>query len=51
MPYAFKHRSRELRRVESIDILDVLGSSIRIDTQHNNVVRVVPYLDEFVNDE
>jgi len=51
MPYAFKQRPWELKHVPSIDILDSLGSSIRIDIANNSIVRIVPYLDESVNEE
>jgi len=37
--------------LESIDILDSVASSIRLDIFNNEVVRVLPCLDEFVNEE
>jgi len=40
-----------LRQISSIDILDALCSSIRIDIANNSVARIVPYLDESVNGE
>jgi len=40
-----------LRKFKSIDILDALGSSIRLDVVNNNIVRVIPYIDEVVNEE
>lgn len=51
MPYAFTSRSWELNNIETIDILDSLGSSISIDIVHNKVKRIVPLLDENVNEE
>jgi len=51
MPYAFSARSWELRKFKSIDILDALGSSIRLDVVNNSIVRIVPYIDEVVNEE
>lgn len=46
MPYAFGARSWELKKYNSIDILDSLASSIRIDVVNNAVVRIVPCIDE-----
>jgi len=40
-----------LKKFKSIDILDAIGSSVRIDVANNVVVRVLPYLDEAVNEE
>jgi len=40
-----------LRKVESIDILDALCASIRIDVANNSIARIVPYLDESINEE
>ena len=51
MPFAFTARPWELTSIESIDILDSLGSSIRIDVLNNNVMRILPKLDEYVNEE
>lgn len=50
-PYAFTARSWELRKTESIDVLDAVGSSIRIDSRGGEVMRVVPRLNEDVNEE
>jgi NADH dehydrogenase (ubiquinone) Fe-S protein 1 len=50
-PYAFTARSWELKKYNSIDVLDSLGSSIRIDIIHNKVYRVVPVINESVNEE
>lgn len=51
MPYAFKYRPWELQSYNSIDIFDVLGSSIRIDVANIAIARIVPRLDEAVNEE
>jgi len=37
--------------VDSIDIMDAIGSSIRVDVVGNKVVRILPRLDELVNEE
>jgi len=51
MPYAFIARSWELIKVNSIDVIDALGSAIRVDIVNNKVVRILPRLDEVVNEE
>ncbi len=51
MPYAFIARSWELFSVVSIDVLDSIASSIRVDIVNNKIVRVLPILDENVNEE
>ncbi|WP_337995665.1 NADH-quinone oxidoreductase subunit NuoG [Oleispirillum naphthae] len=50
-PYAFTARPWELKKTESIDVLDAVGSNIRIDTRGNQVMRVLPRLHEDVNEE
>lgn len=50
-PYAFTARPWELRKVESIDVSDAVGSNIRIDTRGGEVLRVLPRLHEDVNEE
>lgn len=50
-PYAFKARPWELRKVESIDVLDALGSNIRVDTRGGEVLRILPRLNEDINEE
>ncbi len=51
-PYAFKARPWELRKTETIDVLDGVGSNIRVDTRSNaEVMRVVPCLNEAINEE
>jgi len=50
-PYAFKARSWELNKTESIDVLDAVGSNIRIDSRGREVMRILPRLHEDVNEE
>ena len=50
-PYAFEARSWELTKTESIDVMDALGSNIRIDTRGAQVMRVLPRLNDDVNEE
>lgn len=50
-PYAFKARSWELRKTETIDVMDALGSNIRIDSRGLEVMRILPRLNEEINEE
>lgn len=50
-PYAFKARSWELSHTESIDVLDAVGSNIRVDTRGKEVMRILPILHEEINEE
>ncbi len=50
-PYAFAARPWELRKTESIDVHDAVGSNIRVDTRGREVMRVLPRLHEDVNEE
>jgi NADH-quinone oxidoreductase subunit G len=50
-PMAFKGRSWEFKKTESIDILDAIGSNIRIDSRELEIMRIVPRLNEGVNEE
>eukprot|EP00835_Amoeboradix_gromovi_P000589 NODE_21_length_38511_cov_0.503306.p7 type:complete len:588 gc:universal NODE_21_length_38511_cov_0.503306:7663-5900(-) len=50
-PYAFKSRPWELKKTESVDVLDACGSSIRIDSRGPEVMRILPRLNEEVNEE
>ncbi|GGE80611.1 NADH-quinone oxidoreductase subunit G [Stappia taiwanensis] len=50
-PYAFKARPWELKKTETIDVMDALGSAIRVDTRGREVMRVLPRLNEAVNEE
>ena len=50
-PYAFSARPWELRKTETVDVLDAIGSNIRIDARGGEVMRVLPRLNEDVNEE
>jgi NADH-quinone oxidoreductase subunit G len=50
-PYAFAARPWELKKTESIDVMDAVGSAIRIDSRGEAVLRVLPRLNEEVNEE
>jgi NADH-quinone oxidoreductase subunit G len=50
-PYAFTARSWELIKTQSVDVMDALGSAIRIDTRGREVMRILPRLNEDVNEE
>jgi NADH-quinone oxidoreductase subunit G len=50
-PYAFIARPWELRKTESVDVLDAVGSNIRIDARGAQVLRVLPRLNEAINEE
>jgi NADH-quinone oxidoreductase subunit G len=50
-PYAYVARSWELRKTESVDVLDAVGSNIRIDARGAQVLRVLPRLNEDINEE
>jgi NADH-quinone oxidoreductase subunit G len=50
-PYAFAARPWELGKTQSIDVMDGLGSAIRIDTRGREVMRILPRVNEAVNEE
>src|SRR5881227_3159279 len=50
-PYAFAARPWELSKTESIDVMDAVGSAIRIDTRGREVMRILPRVNEAVNEE
>jgi NADH-quinone oxidoreductase subunit G len=50
-PYAFNARPWELRKTESIDVMDALGSAIRVDARGPTVMRILPRINEEVNEE
>jgi NADH-quinone oxidoreductase subunit G len=50
-PYAFAARPWELGKTQSIDVMDGLGSAIRVDTRGREVMRILPRLNEAVNEE
>ncbi|NWG24161.1 MAG: NADH-quinone oxidoreductase subunit G [Pseudorhodoplanes sp.] len=50
-PYAFAARPWELNKTESIDVMDAAGSAIRIDTRGREVLRILPRVNEDINEE
>jgi NADH-quinone oxidoreductase subunit G len=50
-PYAYQARSWELRSTESVDVVDAVGSNIRIDARGGRVMRILPRLHDEVNEE
>jgi NADH-quinone oxidoreductase subunit G len=50
-PYEFQARPWELNKTESIDVMDAVGSAIRVDTRGREVMRIMPRLNEQVNEE
>ena len=50
-PYAFQARPWELSKTESIDVMDAVGSAIRVDTRGREVMRIMPRVNEQVNEE
>ena len=50
-PYAFHGRPWELSKTESIDVMDALGSAIRVDARANEVMRVLPRTNDEINEE
>ncbi|MEO1563372.1 MAG: NADH-quinone oxidoreductase subunit NuoG [Pseudomonadota bacterium] len=50
-PYAFTARPWELKKTETIDVMDALGSNIRVDTKGPEVMRIIPRNHDGVNEE
>ncbi len=50
-PYVFEARPWELKKTESIDVMDAVGSSIRVDTYGWEVKRILPRINEDINEE
>jgi len=50
-PYAFAARPWELNKTQSIDVMDAVGSAIRIDTRGREVMRILPRANDDVNEE
>ena len=50
-PYAFNARPWELRKTESVDVMDAQGCNIRVDARGPQVMRVLPRLNEEINEE
>jgi NADH-quinone oxidoreductase subunit G len=50
-PYVFEARPWELKKTESIDVMDAIGSNIRVDTYDWEVKRILPIINEDINEE
>lgn len=50
-PFAFTARPWELGKTESIDVMDAVGSAIRVDTRGREVMRIMPRVNEAINEE
>jgi NADH-quinone oxidoreductase subunit G len=50
-PYAFNARPWELNKTESIDVMDAVGSAIRVDSRGREVMRILPRINEAINEE
>jgi NADH-quinone oxidoreductase subunit G len=50
-PYAFAARPWELGKTETIDVMDAVGSAIRVDTRGREVMRILPRVNDDVNEE
>ena len=50
-PYAFEARPWELKKTESIDVMDAVGSNIRVDSYGWEVKRILPRLNNMINEE
>ena len=50
-PYAFNARPWELRKTSSVDVMDAMGAAIRVDARGDAVLRIMPELNEDVNEE
>ena len=50
-PFAFTARPWELGKTESIDVMDAVGSAIRVDTRGREVMRIMPRVNEEINEE
>jgi len=50
-PYAFNARPWELDHVNSVDVMDAVGSNIRIDSRRDAVLRILPIINDAVNEE
>ena len=50
-PYAYVSRPWELKKTDSIDVLDAVGTNIRVDARGPEVLRIIPRINEAVNEE
>ncbi len=50
-PYSFEARPWELRKVPGIDVMDAVGTNIRMDVRQRQVMRILPRINDAVNEE
>jgi NADH-quinone oxidoreductase subunit G len=50
-PYSFNARPWELTKTESVDVMDAVGSNIRVDSRGREVMRILPRVNELINEE
>ena len=50
-PYTFRARPWEMRKTESVDVMDAMGANIRVDSRGGEVMRILPRLNEEINEE
>jgi len=50
-PYAFKYRPWELKTAESVDLSDGIGSNIRVDLKEKEIIRILPIINDEINEE
>ncbi|MGC1303262.1 MAG: NADH-quinone oxidoreductase subunit NuoG [Caulobacteraceae bacterium] len=50
-PWAFNYRPWELKKTESVDVMDAVGSAIRVDARGPEVMRILPRVNEDINEE
>eukprot|EP00043_Microstomoeca_roanoka_P012919 m.125656 g.125656 ORF g.125656 m.125656 type:complete len:712 (+) comp15626_c2_seq1:115-2250(+) len=50
-PYAFTYRPWELRRIESVDTMDAVGSNIVVNSRSGEIMRILPRTNDHVNEE
>ena len=50
-PYEFKARNWELHKTQSIDVMDAVGSNIIVNTRGNEVMRILPFTNDNINEE
>jgi NADH-quinone oxidoreductase subunit G len=50
-PYAYVARPWEMKKTDSVDVMDAVGSAIRVDTRGPQVMRILPRLNEDINEE
>lgn len=50
-PYSFTARPWEIRKIDSIDVLDAIGSNIVVSSRTGEVMRIMPRVNEEINEE